>query len=104
MTKKLVEHRFDLDNPPPLSDEQKAEIERLLAMPEESIDFSDIPEKSDWSRTVRLRDRLYRPVKESTTIRIDADVLHLLKAKGRGYQTRLNAILREAMVRDAAGR
>ena len=29
-----------------------------------------------------------------------ADVLHWLRAKGRGYQTRINAILREAMVRE----
>lgn len=104
MTKKLVEYRIDPDNPPPLSEAQKAEIERLLAMPEDSIDFSDSPEKIDWSGAVRFRDRFYRPVKQSTTVRIDADVLHWLKTKGRGYQTRLNAILREAMERDSARR
>lgn len=104
MTKKLVKYRIDPDNPPPLSEAQKAEIERLLAMPEESIDFSDIPEKTDWSNAVRFRDRFYRPVKQSTTVRIDADVLHWLKAKGRGYQTRINAILREAMVQDSTAR
>ena len=33
-------------------------------------------------------------------MRIDADVLLWLKSAGPGYQTRLNAILREAMMRD----
>lgn len=45
---------------------------------------------------------LYRPVKRPTTVRIDADVLFWLKSAGPGYQTRLNAILREAMMRDLA--
>ena len=39
-------------------------------------------------------------MKQSTTVRLDADVLQWLKAKGKGYQTRLNAILREAMMRE----
>jgi len=32
-------------------------------------------------------------------VRIDADVLAWLKSQGKGYQTRMNAILREAMLR-----
>jgi uncharacterized protein (DUF4415 family) len=39
----------------------------------------------------------YRPVKQSTTVRIDVDVLEWLKAQGPGYQTRINALLRQAM-------
>ena len=34
------------------------------------------------------------------SVRIDSDVMAWLKSQGKGYQTRLNAILREAMVRD----
>jgi uncharacterized protein (DUF4415 family) len=41
---------------------------------------------------------LYRPVKTATTLRIDADVLAWLKAPGKGYQTRINAILRREML------
>jgi uncharacterized protein (DUF4415 family) len=33
-------------------------------------------------------------------VRLDADVLAWLKAGGRGYQTKLNTILRQAMLRD----
>jgi uncharacterized protein (DUF4415 family) len=43
---------------------------------------------------------LFRPTKTSTTVRIDSDVLLWLKGKGSGYQTRINAILRETMVRE----
>jgi len=35
--------------------------------------------------------------KERITIRLDADVMGAFKASGRGWQTRINAILREAM-------
>jgi uncharacterized protein (DUF4415 family) len=41
------------------------------------------------------------PVKETpkkqTTVRIDADIMDWLKSQGKGYQTRINAILRSAM-------
>jgi len=101
MIKKLAEHRADFAAQPPLSAAERRELERLAAMPEESIDTSDIPELDEAFWQNAERGRFYRPVKESTTIRVDADVLHWLKSKGRGYQTRINAILREAMMRDA---
>ena len=103
MTTKLVEYEFDIDNPPPLSAEERAQLERVAAMDDSEIDLSDIPEITDFSRFIRFRDRhLYRPVKKSTTVRVDADVLAWLKSKGKGYQTRINAILRDAMLKDAA--
>ena len=71
------------------------EMENLRRMKDEDIDFTDIPEKTDWSKAVR--GKFYRPLKESLTIRIDADVLAWFKAQGRGYQTRINATLREAV-------
>ncbi|CAN5397130.1 BrnA antitoxin family protein [soil metagenome] len=79
-----------------------AELAVLAAMDEAEIDTSDIVErdKSFWSNAER--GRFYKPVKQSKTVRIDADVLHWLRAVGRGYQTRINAILREAMIRDGA--
>jgi len=73
------------------------EMEDLRRMKDEDIDFSDIPEKTDWSKAVR--GKFYRPLKESLTIRIDADILAWLRGQGRGYQTRINAILREAVAR-----
>jgi len=40
---------------------------------------------------------MYRPVKQPLSIRLDADVILWLKSYGKGYQSRINAILREAM-------
>ena len=103
MRKKPVSVTLDLDSPPPLTAEQRAELERLAGLPDAAIDTSDIPPLDErfWANATRFRDRtLYRPVKQSTTVRLDPDVLQWLKAKGRGYQTRLNAILREAMMRE----
>jgi uncharacterized protein (DUF4415 family) len=40
----------------------------------------------------------YRPVKKQITARVDADVLAWLKSQGKGYQSRMNAILRDAML------
>jgi len=71
------------------------EIENLRRMKDEDIDFTDIPEKTDWSKAVR--GKFYRPLKEPLTIRIDRDVLAWFKAQGKGYQTRINATLREAV-------
>ncbi len=36
-----------------------------------------------------------RPLKVATTIRLDPDVLSLLRASGRGWQTRINTALRD---------
>ncbi len=71
------------------------ELAALAAMPDKEIDTSDIPEITDWSKAVV--GRFYRPVKEAVTIRLDADVLDWLKQGGRGYQTRVNKILRAVM-------
>src|SRR5260221_337813 len=41
--------------------------------------------------------KFYRSIKRPMTIRVDVDVLAWLKRQGRGYQTRINKLLREAM-------
>ena len=71
------------------------EIRALKRMKDAEIDLTDIPEIKDWSKAVV--GRFYRPIKKSLTIRLDADVLAWVKAEGKGYQTRINNILREAM-------
>jgi uncharacterized protein (DUF4415 family) len=67
------------------------------------IDTSDIPPLGERFFASASRNPFCRPLKHSTTVRVDADVLAWLKAQGPGYQTRLNAILRAAMLRDGAG-
>jgi uncharacterized protein (DUF4415 family) len=71
------------------------DFERLRAMRDADIDFSEIPKlgKSFW-KTARLT--MPEP-KDRLTIRVDHDVVQWLKKNGRGYQTRINAILRSYM-------
>ena len=40
---------------------------------------------------------MYHPVKKPLSIRLDTDVILWLKSYGKGYQSRINTILREAM-------
>lgn len=95
---KLVSYEIDLANPPPLTEAQRAELAALAALPDEAIDYSDIPQTSDDFWKHALRGRFYRPTKTSTTIRIDSDVLAWLRAHGKGWQSRINAILRREML------
>ena len=74
------------------------EAERLAALPDDTIDFSDIPELTDEQMKTAVRGRFYRPLKQQVTARVDADVLAWLKAGGKGYQARMNAILRKEML------
>lgn len=98
MKTKLVSRYVDLADLPPLTEAQNAKLEALAALPDETIDYSDIPPLTEafWANAVR--NPFYRPVKTATTVRIDADVLAWLRAPGRGYQTRINAILRRPML------
>ena len=81
--------KFELDpaSPPPLTDKQLGALEALNKMPDSDIDYSDIPD-----------DPMYRPAKKMTTVRLDADILAWLRSQGKGYQTKINAILRREML------
>lgn len=100
MKTKMVRFKMDLHNPPPLTAQQKSELDALKDRP---IDFSDIPELDEkfWKNAIR-NPFFYKPTKTSTTLRIDSDVLAWLRAMGKGYQSRINFILRREML--AAGR
>jgi uncharacterized protein (DUF4415 family) len=50
-------------------------------------------EAFDWLRAVTLQ----RPGKQAITIRLDEDVLAYFRGSGKGYQTRINRILRAYM-------
>jgi len=98
MSKKLVRRKVNLANLPPLTSEQEAELAALAARPESAIDYSDIPEATEAFFKNAVQGRFYKPIKTSTTVRIDADVLAWLRSRGPGYQSRINAILRREML------
>jgi len=76
----------------------RKELLALAAKPEREIDFSDLPATSEQDWHGAIRGKFYRPIKQQLTVRIDADVLEWLKSQGKGYQSRLNDILRTAML------
>ena len=80
----------------------KLRLKELEALKDEDIDYSDIPalDEDFWRRAER-----HMPTpKKGVYIRLDADVLDWLKSKGRGYQTRMNAMLRAMMESDRQAR
>lgn len=93
---KKVEHT--LETLPPLTKAQEDNLKRLAAMPDDEINYNDISALPDDQLAEMQRGRFYRPVKTQITARVDADVLAWLKSQGKGYQSRMNAILRNAML------
>jgi uncharacterized protein (DUF4415 family) len=74
----------------------KSDLAKLDRMTDADIDYSDIPELDEaFFKNAKVVN--WPPAKAQLTIRLDADVLAWLKSNGRGYQTRINRILRVAM-------
>ena len=96
---------YTRDTLPPVNE---ARLARLRAMQDMDIDFSDMPPLTELqlARSVpaKLLNRsLYRPVKVPVKVNYDADILEWFRSFGKGYQTRMNAALREYMLSRTAG-
>lgn len=97
---------------PELTPEQRARLDALAAMPDEEIDYSDVPPLTE-DQLARMRRgselrverraaretgrEMGREMGREVTVRLDRDVLDWLRAGGPDYAARLNAILRRAM-------
>ncbi len=83
-----------------LTNARKRRLQKLSRRPDGKINTSDIPELTEkfWQNAVR--NPFYRPLKQQLTLRLDADIIEWLRRQGRGYQTRANALLRDAMLGD----
>lgn len=82
-----------------LTKEQKLQIAKVAAKKDADIDLSEMPEVIDWSGAEI--GKFHRPPKKPVTMRLDADVLEWLKSYGEGYQTKVNMLLRHAMMQTA---
>ena len=75
--------------------EDQTDWARVKAMPQEEVerlaDEEDGPLPEGWESTIIIG---LPPRKRDVHIRLDADVLDWFRAQGRGYQTRINAVLR----------
>jgi uncharacterized protein (DUF4415 family) len=79
----------------------KKRLEEIKAF--KNTDFSDCPvlteEQMKEFKPSHLRNMAnYKPIKKTVNVRLDADVIEWLQSEGKGYQTRMNTILREAML------
>lgn len=81
----------------------KSDVARLDRLKDRDIDYSEIPPLDDafFKKATMVA---WPPVKRQVTVCLDADVLRWLKWHGKGYQTRLNRILRAAMEHQAPRR
>ena len=86
----------------PLSAKPLKDIAAIAAMKGEDIDYSEIPRLPEGFWKNAVRNPFYRPVKQQVTLRLDADVIAWLRMQGKGYQTRLNNLLRAAMLQNVA--
>ena len=78
----------DPDNPP-LTEEQLATVVRLRDVPGETL-------------LEKFRNAQHRESKQTITARFDADVVRYYRAKGKGYQSIINAALRACMEAEQA--
>jgi uncharacterized protein (DUF4415 family) len=80
----------------------KKRLEEIEAIKDEDIDYSDVAELGEdfWRRAER---QMPTP-KQGVYVRLDVDVLEWLRSKGKGYQTRMNAMLRALMESDRPAR
>ena len=79
----------------------KKRLEETTAF--KNTDFSDSPVLTEKQmkefKPSHLRNMAnYKPIKKTVNVRLDADIIEWLQSAGKGYQTRMNTILREAML------
>jgi uncharacterized protein (DUF4415 family) len=98
--RRIVTVKLDPAKPRPLTRKQGAEIAALAKMQDREIDYSDIPPIPRSLLERAVRPGLHRRGKRQLSVRIDEDVLVWLRSHGKGYHTRLNDILRSAMIEE----
>ncbi len=80
------------------SNKSRTDFDRLDKMKDEDIDLSDAPEITPEMFAKAVVRRGLKPrTKKQVTLRIDSDVLEWYKKQGRGYQTKINLLLRAYM-------
>ena len=82
------------------SRKSKTDIKRLKSMKETDIVIdTDAPPGTPemFARAIVRKGLKPVPRKSLLSLRIDSDVLEWFRAKGRGYQSRMNALLRAYM-------
>ena len=84
---------------PPKTPEDQTDWERVDTLRDEDIDTSEHPEMTPemFAKAVARKGLKPIPRKQQVTLRLDTDVLQWIKDQGKGYQSRINALLRAYM-------
>ena len=86
-------------DPTKLTAKQKVQLQALRGRTPDTHDIPEAPARN-WRYAHRgpgFRPDLYRARKSAISLRVDIDVLQWLRARGPGYQSRINEILRREM-------
>ena len=81
------------------SKKSRTDWQRVDRLKDQDIDLSDTPEIAPemFARAIVRKGLKPVPKKSQLTIRVDEDVLEWYKKQGRGYQTKINSLLRAYM-------
>ena len=80
-------------DPEMIDDENPEWTDKMAAR---AVHFDDLPP----SLKDKLRGQQKAPLKVATTIRLSPEVIEYFKRDGKGWQTRLNSFLRDAVARE----
>lgn len=70
----------------------KTNWKKVDSLKDDQIDYTDIPELDEnfWKKAELIKPKN----KVKLTIRLDEDIVQWFKSKGKGYQTKINSILK----------
>ena len=91
---------FELGKAPAMTEDQIARMDALEKMPDGKIDYTDIPKMTEDDFRNMVLNSWHKPKKVQVTARLDSDIVAWLRRSGKGYQTRLNDILKRVMLED----
>lgn len=84
----------DTRKKPKLTDDQRRQLEAIKKLPDDQIDFSDIPERVEGNGISYVGLFPGPGGKTSVTIRLDDDIVDWFRKQGKGWQTKMNWVLR----------
>ena len=100
-TGKTVRFTLDLDNPPPFTEEEREQVERLKTMQDEDIDFRETPSqagKGGWTRPGMLGGpvgALRLEAMKRKLLLLDDKVVEFFNQSGEEAPAKMNAVLLE---------
>lgn len=76
-----------------LADEEEVPLDEMVQMPDDEIDYSDIPSGKEgrWVNAVVIP---AKKTKRLVSVRLDPDVADYFQIQGKGYSAKINAVLR----------